>query len=104
MLSSHFFLQLFIKLFTYSNIEDSRLPGVKILLRGDFLGALNCLFPQLNLIPSGTVYCAEQFEKLVVSHHDLITETNSKVPILDPNFSLFSGMYYYLIDLIINIC
>ncbi|XP_037906951.1 uncharacterized protein LOC119649045 [Hermetia illucens] len=59
------------------NLEGSDISGVKILLRGDLLGALNCLFPQLNLVAS---------------------ETNPKRPLLDPNFSYFSDSSDILIE------
>lgn len=48
---------------------DKRSSSVKILLRGDLIGSLNCLYPALNLRRS----------------HE-----NSKTPILDENFSLFT--------------
>ncbi|XP_055685008.1 uncharacterized protein LOC129791091 [Lutzomyia longipalpis] len=49
--------------------SGDRISGIRILARGDLLGALNCFFPELELKPS--IF-------------------NPRIPILDATFSLFS--------------
>lgn len=50
-------------------------PRLRILNRGDFIGALNCLLPELDL----RVDTAS-------------TNAGRTIPVLDPNFSMFSGI------------
>lgn len=61
------------------------------------MGALNCLLPELNFVPSGrqinSQYILYSIQKKNLMFKNHILDSNTKTPSLQHNFSLFSGNF-----------